>query len=95
MIGKLEAFDSVPFFYSDQYELSLIYRGSAPSWDRVVISGTPESGSFSAFYLKGRRVLAVCSVNRQAESAAAMQLLGHEIDDAMLMRDQWHLSNVM
>jgi 3-phenylpropionate/trans-cinnamate dioxygenase ferredoxin reductase subunit len=85
MIGKLEAFDTVPFFYSDQYEFRLIYRGMALSWDRVVIRGAPDTGSFSAFYLKNRRVLAVCSVNRYAESVIAAQLLHHEIDSAMLV----------
>lgn len=85
MIGKLEAFDTVPFFYSDQYEFSLIYRGMALSWDRVVIRGMPDTGSFSAFYLKDRRVLAVCSVNRYAESVTATRLLHQEIDGDMLM----------
>jgi 3-phenylpropionate/trans-cinnamate dioxygenase ferredoxin reductase component len=85
MIGKLEAFDTIPFFYSDQYEFNLIYRGSAPSWDEIVIRGSPESGSFSAFYLKNRKVLAVCSINRYAESVNATRLLHHEIDAAMLM----------
>jgi 3-phenylpropionate/trans-cinnamate dioxygenase ferredoxin reductase subunit len=94
MVGKPEAFDTIPFFYSDQYEFSLIYRGMARSWDRVVIRGTPENGSFSAFYLKERKVLAVCSVNRYAESVAAARVLDREIDDAMLMRDQWHFSNL-
>jgi 3-phenylpropionate/trans-cinnamate dioxygenase ferredoxin reductase subunit len=80
MIGKLEAFDTVPFFYSDQYGLDLAYRGSAPSWDKVIIRGKPQRGSFSAFYLKDRRILAVCSINRNAESVAAMRLLHNQID---------------
>lgn len=87
MIGKLEAFDTIPFFYSDQYEYRLVYRGMAPSWDSVIIRGMPETGSFSAFYLEDGRVRAVCSVNRYAESVAATRLLQHEIEPAVL-RDE-------
>jgi 3-phenylpropionate/trans-cinnamate dioxygenase ferredoxin reductase component len=87
MIGKPEALDTVPFFYSDQYELSLLYRGSALAWDRVIIRGSPQERSFSAFYLKDRVIHAVCSVNRYAESVAAQRLLRHEIDDSMLVDD--------
>jgi 3-phenylpropionate/trans-cinnamate dioxygenase ferredoxin reductase subunit len=85
MIGKLEAFDTIPFFYSDQYEFRLIYRGMALSSDSVVIRGMPETGSFSAFYLADRKILAVCSVNRYAESVAAARLLHHEIAPAKLI----------
>ena len=85
MIGKLEAFDTIPFFYSDQYEFRLIYRGMALSSDSVVIRGAPDTGSFSAFYLADRKILAVCSVNRYAESVAAARLLHHEIAPAKLI----------
>ena len=78
MIEKLEAVETVPFFYSDQYEFSLIYRGNALSWDTIVIRGSPDSGSSSAFYLKDRNVLAVCSINRYAESVNATRLLHHK-----------------
>jgi 3-phenylpropionate/trans-cinnamate dioxygenase ferredoxin reductase subunit len=94
MIGKPEGFDTVPFFYSDQYEFGLIYRGLARSWDKVVIRGKPETGSFSAFYLKDRRVLAICSLNRRAESMIAMRLLYHEVDDAMLMNESVDIDRI-
>ena len=95
MLGKLEAFDTVPFFYSDQYEFSLLYRGMALSWDRVVIRGMPDRGSFSAFYLNDRRILAVCSVNRYAESVTAAGLLHHEIDHAILVDESVELDRAL
>ena len=95
MIGKPEALETVPFFYSDQYELSLLYRGSALAWDRVIIRGTPLERSFSVFYLKDRVIQAVCSVNRSAESSAAERLLYHEIDDSMLANDSVALDSVV
>lgn len=94
MVGKAEALDTVPFFFSDQYEFSLIYRGNALSWNKVVIRGIPDKGSFSAFYLKDRRVLAVCSVNRYAESVAATQLLHHELDEAMLIDESVDIETI-
>lgn len=95
MTGKLEAFDTVPFFYSDQYEFHLIYRGMARSWDTVVVRGTPDTGSFSAFYLKDHRVLAVCSVNRYAESVAATRLLYHEADGAALIDESVEIDSLL
>lgn len=87
MAGKPEAFDTVPFFFSDQYEFSLIYRGNVVSWDNVAIRGKPQEGSFSAFYLQEGRIGAVCSVNRYAESVAAQQLLGRADIDVRRLAD--------
>ena len=95
MLGKSEALDTIPFFYSDQYKLSLLYRGNAPAWDKVVIRGAPQERSFSAFYLKDRAIHAVCSVNRSADSAAAERLLHHEIDASMLANDSVDLDSVV
>ncbi len=92
MAGKLEAFDTVPFFFSDQYGFSLLYRGYALAWDKVAIRGKPQEGSFSAFYLKNRRIDAVCSVNRWSESVAATKLLGRtDLDVGMLSDDNYGL----
>jgi 3-phenylpropionate/trans-cinnamate dioxygenase ferredoxin reductase component len=95
MVGKSEALDTVPFFYSDQYKLSLLYRGNAPTWDSVVIRGAPQERSFSAFYVKDRLIHAVCSVNRSAESSAAERLLHHEIDASKLVNDSVALDSVV
>jgi 3-phenylpropionate/trans-cinnamate dioxygenase ferredoxin reductase subunit len=63
MLGRSIPYDTLPYFYSDQYEAGMEYRGRAPQWDRVVFRGAPGSGEFLAFWLQDDRVLAGMNVN--------------------------------
>jgi 3-phenylpropionate/trans-cinnamate dioxygenase ferredoxin reductase subunit len=87
--GKPVAAPGVPWFWSDQFDLKLKMAGLSHGYDRVVIRGSMESQSFSAFYLQGSRVLAVDSVNRMADFVAAKRLVGEAacVDEARL-RDE-------
>ncbi|PZT74965.1 MULTISPECIES: NAD(P)/FAD-dependent oxidoreductase [unclassified Streptomyces] len=65
MLGQDVAYDRVPYFFSDQYDLGLEYSGWAPpgSYDQVVIRGDAGKRTFIAFWLKDRTVLAGMNVN--------------------------------
>ncbi|MGC4946091.1 NAD(P)/FAD-dependent oxidoreductase [Streptomyces sp. DT224] len=65
MLGQDVAYDRVPYFFSDQYDLGLEYSGWAPpgSYDQVVIRGDAGKRRFIAFWLKDRTVLAGMNVN--------------------------------
>ncbi|MGW1123907.1 NAD(P)/FAD-dependent oxidoreductase [Streptomyces sp. NPDC002526] len=65
MLGQDVAYDRVPYFFSDQYDLGLEYSGWAPpgSYDQVVIRGDAGKRQFIAFWLKDRTVLAGMNVN--------------------------------
>jgi 3-phenylpropionate/trans-cinnamate dioxygenase ferredoxin reductase component len=63
MLGAGEAYDSLPYFFSDQYDIGMEYSGFARTWDRVVFRGDPASREFIAFWLAGDRVLAGMNVN--------------------------------
>ncbi|GAA2984956.1 NAD(P)/FAD-dependent oxidoreductase [Streptomyces fulvorobeus] len=65
MLGQEVAYDRVPYFFSDQYDLGLEYSGWAPpgSYDQVVIRGDAGKREFIAFWLKDRKVLAGMNVN--------------------------------
>lgn len=63
MLGTPTAFTQLPFFYSDQYEFGMEYRGHATSWDQVVFRGDPASLEFCAFWLHQGRVLAAMNAN--------------------------------
>jgi 3-phenylpropionate/trans-cinnamate dioxygenase ferredoxin reductase component len=62
MLGRMEAYDRLPYFFSDQYDVGMEYSGLARSWDRVVFRGDPASREFIAFWLAGDRVLAGMNV---------------------------------
>ncbi len=63
MLGKKTAYDRIPYFYSDQYDLGMEYRGWAPSYDQVVFRGDPAAGEFIAFWLSDHRVVAAMNAN--------------------------------
>ena len=89
MAGKTKTYASVPWFWSDQYELKLKMVGLAEGFERLVLRGDPATDSFSAFYLKGDKVLAADTVNRPQDFIAAKRLVaeGIAVTDAQLADD--------
>jgi apoptosis-inducing factor 3 len=79
MSGRDVVFDAVPFFWTRQFDIGLLYVGHAASWDEIIYRGNVAAQDFLAFYVKDNRVLAVAGMNRDREMAAAEELLrlGH------------------
>jgi 3-phenylpropionate/trans-cinnamate dioxygenase ferredoxin reductase subunit len=63
MLGRAQAYERLPYFFSDQYDVGMEYTGYAPAWDRVVFRGEPAAREFIAFWLAGDRVVAGMNVN--------------------------------
>jgi 3-phenylpropionate/trans-cinnamate dioxygenase ferredoxin reductase component len=63
MLGQHTAYEKLPYFYSDQYDLGMEYNGYAVEWDRVVLRGDRAGREFLAFWLKDGRVLAGMNAN--------------------------------
>jgi NADPH-dependent 2,4-dienoyl-CoA reductase/sulfur reductase-like enzyme len=65
MAGSGERWDRPPFFFSDQYDVGLEYRGWAdPKTAELVVRGKPSDGAFVAFWLVDGAVHAAMHVNR-------------------------------
>jgi 3-phenylpropionate/trans-cinnamate dioxygenase ferredoxin reductase subunit len=66
MLGQAVAYDRMPYFYTDQYDLGMEYTGYVEpgGYDRVVFRGDVERREFIAFWLDHEsRVLAGMNVN--------------------------------
>jgi 3-phenylpropionate/trans-cinnamate dioxygenase ferredoxin reductase component len=65
MLGQDVAYDRVPYFYTDQYDLGMEYAGYVEpgGYDQVVFRGDVERREFIAFWLADGRVLAGMNVN--------------------------------
>jgi 3-phenylpropionate/trans-cinnamate dioxygenase ferredoxin reductase subunit len=63
MLGLRDSYERLPYFYSDQYDVSMEYVGLARSWDRIVLRGDPASREFMVFWLRGDRLVAGMNVN--------------------------------
>lgn len=74
MLGARERFDTVPFFWSQHYDVAVRYCGHAEQWDRIDVTGELTQGRASVAYRAGVKTLAVASVgadhaNLEAEAA--------------------------
>jgi 3-phenylpropionate/trans-cinnamate dioxygenase ferredoxin reductase component len=63
MLGRGLAYERLPYFFSDQYDVGMEYTGYARTWDRVVFRGDPATREFIAFWLDADRVVAGMNVN--------------------------------
>jgi len=63
IVGGDTPYTKLPYFWSDQYDVNLEYRGHASGEDRAVWRGDREGLSFSVFYLRDGLVDAVLSMN--------------------------------
>lgn len=81
MLGRDQAHDVVPYFFSDLSDwASLEYVGPASQWDREIVRGSMEDGEFSIFYLDAGRVVAALSVDRSEDLEHAKRLLTSHAD---------------
>ena len=79
ILGKGQPYAPVNYFWSDQYDLSLQYVGHASGQDEVILRGTVEAGSWSAFYLRDGVLKAALGVNRFRDVSAARQLIARDV----------------
>jgi NADPH-dependent 2,4-dienoyl-CoA reductase/sulfur reductase-like enzyme/nitrite reductase/ring-hydroxylating ferredoxin subunit len=71
MLGAREAFDAVPFFWSQHYDVPINYVGHAEKWDEIAIDGNIAGRDCLLKYRSGGRVLAVASIYRDLDSLKA------------------------
>jgi len=86
MLGQATAYERLPYFFSDQYDVGMEYSGFARSWDRVVFRGDPATREFIAFWLVEDRVVAGMNVNVWDVTDPIKRLIGERVavDDRTL-----------
>jgi 3-phenylpropionate/trans-cinnamate dioxygenase ferredoxin reductase subunit len=78
ILGANEPYARTPYFYSDQFDLGMEYRGYAPEWGRVVVRGDLGAREFHAFWLADGRVIAAMNANLWDDGAALKRLVESE-----------------
>lgn len=88
MVGQAIAYDQVPYFYSDQYDVGMEYWGyvEGGKYDGVVFRGDVAERKFIAFWVREGRVLAGMAVNtwKLGDAVPALVRSGRAIDAAQL-----------
>jgi len=76
LVGGSEPYTASPFFFSDQYDLGLEYRGQAdPFSDELVVRGDLDAREFVAFWLRDGAVTAAMNVNTWDDGDALQSLV--------------------
>jgi 3-phenylpropionate/trans-cinnamate dioxygenase ferredoxin reductase subunit len=88
IMGEAVHYESVPWFWSNQYDLRLQTVGLSTGHDALVVRGDIAARSFSVVYLKAGRVIALDCVNATKDyvQGRALVLAGAIIDPAALAR---------
>lgn len=89
MLGRDAAYDNVPYFFSDQYEMGMEYSGYVAQgrYDEVAFRGDVAKGEYVAFWLRDGQVLAGMNVNvwDVTDTIAALVRSGRPVDRAKLV----------
>ncbi|MGD2167796.1 MAG: oxidoreductase C-terminal domain-containing protein, partial [Gammaproteobacteria bacterium] len=80
LFAEPRAFDDVPWFWSDQYDIKLQIAGLAREYDSTVTRGDRSLRSFAVYYLDGRRLVAVDAIGAPREFILAKKLLAERAE---------------
>lgn len=75
MAGGNAAYDAVPWFWSDQYDVKLQTAGVSDGADQAAVRGDPAAKKFSVWYFRAGRLLAVDAVNDPAAFVISKRLI--------------------
>lgn len=78
MLGKVQPYREVPWFWSDQYELKLQIAGLARPTDQIVLRGDPRTRKFAVFHIREGVLAAVEAVNAAPEYLMGRRLIGND-----------------
>jgi 3-phenylpropionate/trans-cinnamate dioxygenase ferredoxin reductase component len=86
MLGNPTPYTKTPYFFSDQYDLGMEYRGWAPDVRDVVFRGDPARREFLAFWMHDGKVAAAMNVNiwDQADAVEALLRSARPVDSGRL-----------
>ncbi|HEX7006661.1 MAG TPA: FAD-dependent oxidoreductase [Alphaproteobacteria bacterium] len=86
MCGEPKPYRDSLWVWTDQYDVNLQMTGAPREWDRLVYRGDPKSGSFTVFYLKDGKIVAVNTINAGRDMRPAQRLMesGVVVDPAQL-----------
>jgi NADPH-dependent 2,4-dienoyl-CoA reductase/sulfur reductase-like enzyme/nitrite reductase/ring-hydroxylating ferredoxin subunit len=71
ILDQDQRFDSVPFFWSQHYDVPINYVGYAERWDSIEVDGSIEAKDCAVRFKRGGRTLAVATIYRDRQSLEA------------------------
>jgi len=75
IMGKPIEYNTVPWFWTNQYHLKLQMAGISFGFEEAIIRQSPKPDRFSVYYFRKEKLIAVDSLNRPADHLNARKLL--------------------
>lgn len=77
MLDKQVIYETVPFFWTAQFGMSLRYAGHANQFDDIIVDGdlTAKRPKFTAYFVQDEKIAAVATFNNDPQAVAALELL--------------------
>jgi NADPH-dependent 2,4-dienoyl-CoA reductase/sulfur reductase-like enzyme len=88
MAGKDVSFESVPFFWTRQFGVSLMVAGCAAEWDEVMMTGDAAKRDFTAYYAKNDRLVAAAGTQDKQIAAFMERMRTGQLPSAAEIRAQ-------
>ena len=85
MLGRNERFRTVPFFWSQHFDVQINYVGHAERWDAIEIAGDIANRDATVAYRLGGKIVAVATIYRDRDSLRAAEAFARD-DQAALER---------
>lgn len=80
MLDQPKAYEAVPWFWSDQYDIKLQMVGMSAGFDQMVIRGNPETERhFAVFYLREGRLISADTLSQPREFMIAKKLVAAQV----------------
>jgi len=95
LLGGDVEYASIPWFWSDQYELKLQMVGFSSDGEESVVRGDKSTNKFAVFHLKEGRVVAVDAVNSSKAFMLGKRLYGKSVDAAALADESVELKSFL
>ena len=73
--GNHKPFVSIPWFWSDQYDLKLQIVGIREQYDEKIIRGNIKERKFSVLYLRNRKLISIECINQPKDFIASKKLI--------------------
>jgi 3-phenylpropionate/trans-cinnamate dioxygenase ferredoxin reductase subunit len=79
--GHDKEYNSLPWFWSDQYDLKLQISGLSEGYDQIIVRKDPDKDrSFAAFYFKEGKLISADCINRPQEFMLSKKIISQSLN---------------
>lgn len=84
IVGKETAYEALPWFWSNQYDVKLQTVGLSIGYDETVLKGDPAQDSFAVYYLREGHIIAIDCINAPKDFVQGRKLVQEKAEKARI-----------